>query len=113
MALLEALETLENRLGVPLTSCADDLDPTRAERASARLDGNFEQSTSTSWNRLERPRSTGVDIDAHRSLAALLDQCMRSGVTLKYFGDTLLRAKPVVTMLKILRCQHPGSRHDA
>lgn len=39
-----------------------------------------------------------VDLDAHRSLAALFDRCIQGGANLKYFDDTLLRAEQVVSM---------------
>jgi hypothetical protein len=48
-----------------------------------------------------------VDLDAHRSLAALFDKCIREGVNLKYFDDSLLRAEQVVTMLEIFTTSAP------
>ncbi|CAA2107827.1 hypothetical protein [Variovorax paradoxus] len=48
-----------------------------------------------------------VDLDAHRSLAALFDRCIQGGANLKYFDDTLLRAEQVVTMLAIFTVNAP------
>ena len=42
-----------------------------------------------------------IDLDAHRSLADVFDQCRQAGVDFSYFRDTLLRPDQVMTMLGV------------
>ncbi len=42
-----------------------------------------------------------IDLDAHRSLADVFDQCRQAGVDFSYLRDTLLRPDQVVTMLGV------------
>ena len=42
-----------------------------------------------------------IDFDAHRSLAAVFDQCRQAGANLTYFDDSLLRPEQVVTMQRV------------
>ncbi|MDQ0081835.1 hypothetical protein SAMN05518854_10710 [Variovorax sp. YR266] len=48
-----------------------------------------------------------VDLDVHRSLAALFDRCIQKGADLKYFEDSLLRGEQVVAMLEIFTANAP------
>ncbi|QCL96488.1 hypothetical protein [Agrobacterium tumefaciens] len=43
-----------------------------------------------------------IDLDAHRSLAALFDKAQQAGVDLRYFDDTLLEPVQVGILLNIL-----------
>ncbi len=54
-----------------------------------------------------------VDLDAHCSIAALFDRCVRKGANLDYFDDSLLRAEQVVTMLEVFTANAPeaGAQH--
>ncbi|MFK4811137.1 hypothetical protein ACI3KW_13110 [Devosia sp. ZW T5_3] len=49
-----------------------------------------------------------IDLDAHRALASVFDQCRQAGVGLGYFEDTLLRPDQVVTMLGVFDA-HAGT----
>jgi hypothetical protein len=42
-----------------------------------------------------------IDLDAHRALAIVFDQCRQAGAELSYFEDALLRPNQVVTMLGV------------
>lgn len=42
-----------------------------------------------------------IDLDAHRALAIVFDQCRQAGAELSYFEDTLLHPDQVMTMLGV------------
>lgn len=42
-----------------------------------------------------------IDLDAHRALAIVFDQCRQAGAGLSYFKDSLLRPDQVMTMLDV------------
>ena len=51
-----------------------------------------------------------IDFDAHRSLAAVLDQCRQTGANLTYFDDSLLRPEQVVTMQRVFDANSRGGQ---
>ncbi len=56
-----------------------------------------------------------IDLDAHRSLATLLERGRQAGADLQYFRDSMLNPAQVAILLQTFRAHSPeleGSRHS-